>query len=92
MCPLCPLLAAGVGVCAASASSVNSKRKALHVMATTILTVVTVIALKVFFNISLCQNGKRDMYTILRVSILGLGIALAYSFAVKCLLKRIYLI
>lgn len=90
-CPICP--AAGwvggwIGGYFGIHPPQDKKGKILSAVITATLISITVIALKVFFNISFCVEGKAHLENILRVVVKTVILGIAYSLGVNCLLNR----
>lgn len=91
-CPVCPAvgwaggwLGGYVGI-----NPPQSKRgKLVSAVISGTLTLITVIALKSIFNITLCKGETFTIENILRVGIPTLAMGLVYSIGVNYLLKRL---
>lgn len=70
----------------------NKRDKLCGLVLTSTLTGITIFALKIFFNISLCpKNPSVLLKKVVIVGIKGLLIGTAYSLAINWLIKKNYL-
>lgn len=91
LCPICPT-AGWIGGCLGGYIGVNPpphwKGRIISAVLTASLIGITAIALKYFFNISLCSGGRTNLEKAVIAGIKGLLMGIVYSIGVNYLLGR----
>gem|GEM_PF-5239867 len=90
-CPLCPTAGWLGGLCGGYFGvqpPPHFKGRLLSAFITASLTLITIIALKVFCGISFCRGGQFTLANILRVGFQTLILGMIYSIGINSLLNK----
>lgn len=90
-CPVCPTagwLGGWIGGYFGIYPPETTRGKILSATITASLACITIVALKVIFNITLCVGGTFTLGNVARVAVIALPLGIVYSVLVNCLLKR----